>query len=371
MSSKINKVTVNNFSASKIKVAAPASKTIQTDKGELKFYTSEIFYDYSDDPNIVRLDKLQIQCPKMISDQGIAKNYVKGKDGKPNHNEKPTYSCRSNMDPTMDEYKPYIKVMDEMYAECYKQSLEYLNNYRLDGLKLTVQSFSGMFTNKLMIKKLDNNGVPVPGYKFSQYFNLNPGVNGSKFYGLDGKPIDWELLTGTKITHYPLLVVNDIFFGSTAISIRAKAKSFVVSDIEPVAGVKDQADTIDNIIGSNQLVVDEWLDKLNVIKGIKKDEQELAKLENTNFSTPSKDSAKESGSVTDIITGAVSQQQQAPVQHPVEQATPAGYGYPQATPAGYGYPQATPNPNMAYGQPYGNGYPSAMTPAGQGGITNL
>jgi len=239
-------VTFDQFNASRLGGTEPIPKSIEKTNETIKYNEIKLHYNYGTEVEPVISDCF-FELPT-VSASGIC---VKEEDanGKTGPYKKTNFSMMIKLDlsdpSTRNEIQLALDKMDELHARACQVLGTCKGKVKMHDFDPTRPG--GMFKNPVYWPRDEVTGEKIKGKSPNIWVKLrNYKTNKTLFTDLNGRVVDWKLLTDVDITCVPLLHFEKIYIGSKA-SLQVFLASAIIVKIVPVGTETRQTSTIERL----------------------------------------------------------------------------------------------------------------------------
>lgn len=239
-------VTFDQFNPSNLGGSEPIPMSIEKPNETIKYNEIKLHYNYGT-PQEPVISDLFFELP-VVSATGIRMKEEEN-NGKTGPYKKTNFSMMIKLDladpKTRNEIQSALDKMDEIHSQSCKVLGACKGKVKMHDFD--PQRPGGMFKNPVYWPRDEVTGEKVKGKSPNIWVKLRSYKNNKTlFTDLNGKPIDWKLLTDVDITCVPLLHFEKIYIGSKA-SLQVFIASAVILKVVPMGTETRQTSTIDRL----------------------------------------------------------------------------------------------------------------------------
>jgi len=247
-------VTYEEFSPDKLGASEPSKEQIKKEKETIDYFEMKLHYNYGtvEDPVIsdlfLELPELPATGIRVREDQTMGKN---GSYTKKNHSMMIKFDMS---DPkTKNEIAKALEKTEELHASAC--SFVYKNKGKVKMHDYNGQP-GGLFKSPIYRPRDENTGEIIKGKNPNLWIKLrNYKNNKTLFTDLNGKVVDWSLLTDVDIHFVPLLHFEKIYVGAKA-SLQVYLASAILTKIVPMNTETRQMSTLERLKAKNNGLAD-------------------------------------------------------------------------------------------------------------------
>lgn len=310
-------VTFEDFNAANLTGSEPIPHQINKPNETINYNDIKLSYNYGTETNPIIQD-LFFELP-VVTSTGIKtkEEQAKGKNGE--------YTKVSNSMMMVfdladsDTRDDALRGLDKI-NELHRAAAQAVGKYK--G-KLKMHQFDandprGDFKNPIYWPR-DENSEIIKGKNPNIWVKLRNNYNKTLFTDLEGKPIDWKLLSGVNLTLLPLLHVEKIYVGAKA-SLQIYMASAIVLKIVPAGTESRQTSTMDKLKAKYGNLAEQVEAQLATLRMERQDEF-MASASSSEFPMDKSEGTMHNvettpASVSDFLSGAPSMNEQAEVSMP-------------------------------------------------------
>lgn len=236
--------TYKDYTTARLTCSKPEQKAIpQTDKNAppQHYHQIPLMYNYGTGEARVLNDFL-IEACEMETSLGIQSKA--GQSGRMEH------SIMIKLNINNEDHEKWISTCDQIHGGCAHLLFQFKGIVKMPHYT-TANPESGL--KSLVYRPRDEmTGEVIPGRAPSMFLKLFSRGSGALteqtlFTGVDGKPINWELLKGVEMKFIPLFHFKRIYIGGGKASIQMELLSAVVTSIRARGTTTRQTDTIQRL----------------------------------------------------------------------------------------------------------------------------
>ncbi len=239
-------VTYDNFDANKLGSAEPSKEQIKKEKETIDYFNMKLHYNYGTETEPVISDFF-LELPEVkATGLRLKEENTTGKNGS---YVKKSYSQMIVFDLSDPEFKNESQIAINKLDEAHAKACQLLS---IRKGKVKMHDFDpnrpgGMFKSPVYRPRDEESGDILPGRNPSLWVKLrNYRNNKTLFTDLNGKVVDWSLLSDVDITFVPLLHIEKIYIGSKA-SLQVYLASAIITKIVGVNTETKQMSTLERL----------------------------------------------------------------------------------------------------------------------------
>lgn len=245
----LNVVECDEYQESNVLFEGAVSKTVKDSNPQISYSEIPMKYNYGT-PEAPLLDSTYIQCPELEAPEGIRGSM--SKDG-------------------VELFSIFCKLPDvvrDIINSIYFLAVDAIdrNKNAINKPDFQKNAASMIFKHPIYVTKDKNTQRLIQGAPSRIYFKILSG-SGRKtdFTGLNGEPIDQELLKNVCFKFRPLLSFTKIYVGTT-MSLQFKVVSAVIGDISESIFANHNQRIISGIVGTDRAKVAEQSEQIAKLK---------------------------------------------------------------------------------------------------------